>query len=154
MFTNYVKYDILIIGGVNMKEKLKNLQLRLTELAEYLGISRPTLYKYLEAYEEKKYKQVEMQTLAVFRFINKTSTISKLQVFNYIVQLQKERAGVSSNVTHQIEKIIVQDGREEELIALLKLFDLPNSKSIIQSVITKHIRGNMDDSTHTENKEL
>jgi len=68
-----------------MREKLKKINLRLTELAHYLNISRPTLYKYLEEYESRKYKDIDKNTKRVFDFIKKTSTISKIAVIDYII---------------------------------------------------------------------
>lgn len=68
-----------------MKEKLKKLNMRLTELADYLNLSRPTLYKYLEEYEQKKYKDIDKKTKAVFDFIKKKTTFSKIEVIDYII---------------------------------------------------------------------
>jgi len=73
-----------------MREKLKMLGLKLTELSNYLGYSRPTLYKYLEDYENKKYKQINFRVRKVFDFIMKKKTLSKIEVINFILQLDTE----------------------------------------------------------------
>lgn len=73
-----------------MREKLKTLGLKLTELSNYLGYSRPTLYKYLEDYEKKQYKQINFRVKKVFDFIMKKRTLSKIEVINYILQLDSE----------------------------------------------------------------
>lgn len=73
-----------------MREKLKKINLRLTEFAHYLDISRPTLYKYLEEYESNKYKDIDKKTKRVFDFIKKPSTISKIAVIDFIINQIKD----------------------------------------------------------------
>jgi predicted transcriptional regulator len=68
-----------------MKEKLKRLNIRLTELSHYLNLSRPTLYKYIDEYENRKYKDIDKRTRQVFDFIKKKSTISKIEVIDFII---------------------------------------------------------------------
>lgn len=72
-----------------MKEKLNSLNMRLTELAHYLNLSRPTLYKYIDEYENRKYKDIDKRTRQVFDFIRKKSTISKIAVIDFIINQYK-----------------------------------------------------------------
>lgn len=69
-----------------MREKLREMDIRLTELADYLQVSRPTLYKFIDMYEEKKYKGIKKDVLEVFRYVDKTRNIGKKNVINYIIQ--------------------------------------------------------------------
>ena len=79
-----------------MKEKLKGLDLKLTELAGYLNISRPTLYKFLEMYISDNQYSLRRDVKELFDFISKKDTISKKQVLKYILDQDKnlhEREG-------------------------------------------------------------
>ena len=49
-----------------MREKLKALGIRLTELSAYLKFSRPTLYKYIDEYEQNKYINIDYKVRKVF----------------------------------------------------------------------------------------
>ncbi|MFW5890999.1 MAG: hypothetical protein ACOCUI_02170 [bacterium] len=124
-----------------MKEKFKKLNLRLTELANYLDVSRPTLYKYIEEYENRRYKNIDASILDVFRFIKKKSTISKLQVINFIIEVKKDKQGMSRELNNAIEDIVINDNRGEELFELLELFKIKESKKIIEDIINEYVRG-------------
>ncbi len=67
-----------------MKEKIRSLDVRLTELSKYLGISRPTLYRYLELYESGDAGQVPKEIRDLFRFIDNRCG-SKDQLMRYVV---------------------------------------------------------------------
>ena len=68
-----------------MREKIRELDIRLTELADYLKISRSSLYNYLEYYEAKDKKAIPADILKLFQYIDKSKTISKEMVMNYIM---------------------------------------------------------------------
>ena len=68
-----------------VKDKIRALNIRLTDLSEYLSISRPTTYKYLDLYEQGAKKQIPGDVLNLFNFINKPQVTSKEQVFTYII---------------------------------------------------------------------
>lgn len=79
-----------------MREKLKKLNIKLTDLAHYLNISRPTLYKYIDAYEQEKYAEMSKKSKKIFMFIDKNPTASKIDVIDYIIHLNK---------THSFEEL-------------------------------------------------
>lgn len=68
-----------------MKERLKQLDLRLTELAEYLNISRPTLYKFVDYFENGEYALINEKALKLFRYIDSSPGIDKKAVLLYIM---------------------------------------------------------------------
>ena len=67
-----------------MKEKIRFLDVRLTELSKYLGISRPTLYRYLELYESDNRGQIPKDIRDLLRFIDERCA-TKDQLIRYIV---------------------------------------------------------------------
>jgi hypothetical protein len=87
-----------------MRTKLKSLELRLTELSTYLGFSRPTLYKFLDDYEKKEFKSIDFKVKVIFDFIMQKSTISKIEVINKIIELnrQNESHGSIDNLLNKL----------------------------------------------------
>ena len=71
---------------MRMKEKLKNLDLKLTELASYLDISRPTLYKFLELYTIGEIGGLRKDVIDLFDFISNDEVLSKKQVLQYLFE--------------------------------------------------------------------
>lgn len=66
-----------------LRAKLKNSQVRLFELANYLNISRPTLYRYLQLYEDENYDQVEKKSLDLLTFIHNSRLINRPIIMDY-----------------------------------------------------------------------
>lgn len=126
-----------------MREKLRSIGLRLTELANYLDVSRPTIYKYLDDFESRKYKQIDSQVLDTFRFINKKNTLTKLQVIDYIIKSKRDQEGLPSELTKKIERIVLEDNRLSELEDVIALFDLKDSEKVIQEIVYKYIKGDV-----------
>lgn len=84
---------------MKIREKLKFNNIRITELAYYLEISRPTLYTYLELYENKEYSKMEKRFYDVFKYIDETKDMSKPQLINYMINNK-----TSSTVSVEIDK--------------------------------------------------
>lgn len=68
-----------------IKERLKELDIKITELANYLQISRPTMYKYIELYDIGKKKEVDKQVVKLFDYISTNDLIDKVNVINFII---------------------------------------------------------------------
>lgn len=68
-----------------LKEKLSSLKIKISELSQYLSISRPTLYKYIELYEDDKYDEINTSILKLFDYIMDNPYIDKNNVIVYIL---------------------------------------------------------------------
>lgn len=68
-----------------IKNRLKELEIKITELADYLQISRPTLYKFIESYDEGNKKDIPHSIKALFDYIDDNNLIGKRNVINYIL---------------------------------------------------------------------
>lgn len=69
-----------------IKDRLKELDIKITELAGYLNISRPTMYKFIQIYDENNdHKEIKKQVLRLFDYINSNPYIDKSNVINYIL---------------------------------------------------------------------
>ena len=68
-----------------MKEQLGALGIKITELSQYMKISRPSLYKYLDAYENGNYDIIPMKILEFFKYIEKHRSITKDQIITLAI---------------------------------------------------------------------
>jgi len=118
IFTNFVnnvtivssREEVVIVG---IREKLKTSQVRLVELASYLNISRPTLYRYLELYEQKEYNGIDKRCYDLFSFIDKSRNLTRPVMMDYL-----------------INKILPIEGQSEsdvEIIATIRKLTLSQS---------------------------
>ncbi|MBQ1998686.1 MAG: hypothetical protein II220_04280 [Spirochaetales bacterium] len=115
-----------------LKERLKDIELKITDLSEYLKISRPTLYKFIEAYDTGNYSVINPQILNLFEYIEKNELAGKTKIINYILNNMFEKKELDSedeNPTYtQIKEILntspkSDKGRFIELIAGKSDFD-------------------------------
>jgi len=81
---------------MKIREALKAMQLRLTELEEYLNISRPTLYKYVEYFESGKQNLMNPVVKDLFKYIEKNKSLTKKEVISYIANLGKSETEKNS----------------------------------------------------------
>ncbi len=68
-----------------MREKMRDMDLRVTELSEYLHISRATIYKYIDLYESGKTRGIDDRVKKLFDYIENTPNIGKKNVMSYIM---------------------------------------------------------------------
>ena len=61
------------------------MDLRITELADYLQLSRPTMYKFIECYDNGEFEQINKKVLKLFNYINENELAGKRNVVNYIL---------------------------------------------------------------------
>jgi len=80
----------------DLKNRIKKV-IKLTDLADYLKISRPTLYKLIDNYNSEEYDKIEKKQLELFNYINDTPNLSKKQVVNFIVQNKIINMGEENN---------------------------------------------------------
>ena len=68
-----------------IKERLKELDIKITELANYLSISRPTMYKFIEMYDDGNRKELTNSICSLFEYIESNEFIDKKNVISYIL---------------------------------------------------------------------
>lgn len=86
-----------------IKDRLKDLEIKITELANYLQMSRTTLYKFIDAYDSGKKKEINGSVLKLFNYIEKNELIGKRNVINYILN---NMAVISENDTTEVNEIV------------------------------------------------
>ncbi len=68
-----------------IRERLHDLEIKITELADYLQISRPTLYKAIEDYDSGNKQGINPKILSLFDYISGSELIGKRNVIGYIL---------------------------------------------------------------------
>ena len=67
-----------------MKTRLRELNIKLTELSEYLKVSRPTLYKYIESYESGNLESIPDNVVSIFKLMERED-VTKEQVVTFTI---------------------------------------------------------------------
>ena len=98
---------------MKLKDRLKDMELRITELADYLQISRPTMYKFIDYYDEKQFELINKKVLKLFNYINENELAGKKNVINYIlnhlVLVQQMVDSEENQVINKIKKYIINN---------------------------------------------
>ena len=76
-----------------LRQRLKEMDLRITELADYLQLSRPTMYKFIECYDNGEFEQINKKVLKLFNYINENELAGKRNVVIYIGKTSVCKAG-------------------------------------------------------------
>lgn len=69
---------------MQLREKLKDIDLRLVDLAQLLDVSRPTAYKFIELYETGQRDKIDTKIVRVFDYICQNDA-SKMQAMTFIL---------------------------------------------------------------------
>ncbi|WP_260847122.1 helix-turn-helix transcriptional regulator [Brachyspira hyodysenteriae] len=93
-----------------LREKIRDLDLRISDLAEYLKISRPTLYKYIDMYEEGNRSTIDTKILNLFDYIQNTKNIGSNNVIYYIM----------NNIVENINTSNTEEDKRMKIKSLLK----------------------------------
>jgi len=68
-----------------LRERIKQMDLKVTELSDYLQVSRPTMYKFIEYYDEQNFDLINRKVLKLFNYISENEFIGKKTVISYIL---------------------------------------------------------------------
>ena len=131
-----------------MKERLHDLGIKTTELSQFMKISRPSLYKYIELYESKDYKIIPEKVLRVFKYIDKYKNITKEQVITYTISEFSELN--TSDKKETIRNFLIAKGTGNPKIELMYLLVTTESLDDIVQYLVNAARlldeGDLDES--------
>lgn len=128
-----------------MRTKLKSLEIRLTELSTYLGFSRPTLYKFLDDYEKKDFKNIDFKVKVIFDFIMQKSTSSKIEVINKIIELNRQNESHGS-----IDDFIEKLRSDSDTLQLINTAVVQNGVDSIVSAFQKTLKKLIKEKTNND----
>lgn len=116
-----------------LSDRIKEIGLKKTDLANYLQISRQTLYRFIEYYENGDFNQVNPIVIKLFKYIESEPLIGPTNVISYILDnlvLVKEMSNSDQNIKiNTIKKFLIDNPNSFkssfiELIVKRKDFDL------------------------------
>lgn len=106
-----------------LREKIKELDIRIMDLANYMEMSRPTIYKYIEMYETGYRSEIESRVLTVFEYIDNNENIGKTNVIKFILEnISKIEENISEAEKKKIQirnLLKHQDKTKEDFIYML-----------------------------------
>ena len=100
-----------------MKEKLRALGIKMTELSSYMRISRPSLYKYVDMYEAGDTKGIPEPVMRTFRYIDKYKSITKEQVISFVILEFSDKEG--SDCKETIKNYLLTKGSKDRKVQLM-----------------------------------
>lgn len=96
-----------------IRDRLKQIELKISDLANYLQVSRPTLYKYIESYDSKDFSSVNDKVVKLFNYIEKNPLAGKKTVVNFILTTlvtENEFGSAEDNaVFSKIKKYLIEN---------------------------------------------
>lgn len=108
-----------------LKQRLKFLEIKITELSDYLQISRPTIYKYIEDYDLNNKKNINANIVKLFDYICKNTLIDKSNVIKYILnQLylpKNEEKYIHNNLSEKINFFLEKKENENKIQFIKKI---------------------------------
>lgn len=94
-----------------IKERLKEMELKITDLSEFLKVSRPTMYKFIEAYDKGDFTIIQKPIFDLFQYIESDPLMGKRAAIAFII----------SNQTKELEvKNVAEECIDQEIQILLK----------------------------------
>ncbi|MDE6551252.1 MAG: hypothetical protein K2M44_07140 [Clostridia bacterium] len=102
-----------------LKNRLKDMDLKITELADYLQVSRPTLYKFIEYYDDQNYDLINRKVLRLFNYITENELAGKKNVVNFIlnnlVEIKELEGNEEQKVFKSIRKYIISNPKSKKI---------------------------------------
>lgn len=109
---------------MTIKNRLKELDIKITELANYLQISRPTMYKFIDLYDSGNKKDVNPSVVKLFDYISKSELIGKRNVINYILSKMSTVQNMDTDETNElllkIKEYVVENPNSEKTQFIIK----------------------------------
>lgn len=89
-----------------IRQKLREMDFKITELAEYLQITRPTLYKFIDDYDSGNFALINKRVLKLFNYIENNPLAGKKTILVYILNnLVDEKEMENENEISKFTKI-------------------------------------------------
>lgn len=108
-----------------LRDRLRELGIKIVDLANMLDISRPTLYKHIESYETNALENLDSSYIALFNYITQNEFINAKNVFIYITQnilrLKERDFQGSMSITGNAQKdafitLLLESNRFDDLL--------------------------------------
>ena len=118
-----------------IKERLKEIELRITELSEYISISRPTMYKFIEAYDEGNKSILNSRVLKLFNYIEENPLAGRRAVMTFILSNLTEKTSNEGNCKSEEFSCVTKYISENPDSPKTQFFQLAAKKTDFDDVI-------------------
>ena len=99
-----------------MKARMRELNIKMTELSEYIKVSRPTLYKYIESYESGDLESIPDRVVSLFRLMDRPE-VTKEQVVTFTITTFSETD--STDIRDSVRKYLADPSSSQDKIELM-----------------------------------
>lgn len=141
-----------------LRVRLKQIELRITELADYLQVSRPTMYKFIEYYDSGKYGLINKDVLTLFNYIVENELVGKKNVINFIltnlVYVREPSVNEKSSVILAVENLLKSNPESKKSRFLTDCFLSDRFNDIIYYLLDVSDIIKKDTPTITEKKKI
>ena len=100
-----------------MKERLRELGIKTTELSEYMRISRPSLYKYMDLYEAGDTRAIPDNVLRTFRYVDRYKSLTKEQIVIFVICEFSDLS--NSDKKEAVRRYLLPHGPNDAKVALM-----------------------------------
>lgn len=139
-----------MINIKTIRDKLKESNIKITELSFYLGVSRPTLYNLLEMYTNKDYKSLEKKVFDLLTFIDNTKPLTMPILMNYMINNHVSQ-NVSMDSDDELTKRlkVLQSSNSENDLTKLNFINIVTTSSKLDFIIDDLLSYIENDNNHT-----
>lgn len=118
-----------------LRERLREIDLRITELADYLQVSRPTMYKFIEYYDNTNFDLINRKVLRLFNYIVENELAGKKNIVSYILnnltEVKELGSSEDKSVIKNIKNYIISNPDSQKS----KFFELCSKKTTYDEVL-------------------
>ena len=111
-------------------------KITISELSRLLGISRPTMYKYISSFDDGNSDEIPEEFLDILKFIDENEIYSKDEIYNYC--MSKFMATSSKGL---MDRVKVLNDSNEDFHSLLS-FLITNSAALDFKDVLEKLGGN------------
>ena len=123
-----------------IRTRLKEIDIKITELSDYLKITRPTLYKFIDAYDAGDRDSINKKVISLFDYIESNTLAGRNTVLNYILNhlvLEKELGDESDVVKYNKVKKFMLDNPNDYKTKFIETIVNKNYVNLIVEYLVK-----------------
>lgn len=119
-----------------IKERLKEIELKITELSEYLNISRPTMYKFIDSFDNGNRESINQRVLKLFNYLEENPLAGRRATISFILANLTEQQQIAFSTENTdflpVKKYLTENSESTKS----KFIQLAVQKSDFDDIIT------------------